>query len=80
MRDENDEEAARFLLKYWAPEIVEGRVDLLSGARLMNRSGWFPLEQPAELNELVYLLDAWDDMPQRREKIDFEILELSRES
>lgn len=83
--DEDDEEAARFLLKYWAQEIVEGRVDLLSGARLMYRSGWFPLGQPAELNELVYLLDAWDDMPQRREKIDFEILDfvqkfLSRES
>jgi hypothetical protein len=74
VRHEDDEEAARFLLKYWAQEIVGGRIDVLAGSRLMYRAGWFPLGQPAELNELVYLLDVWDEMPQRREQTTAELL------
>jgi hypothetical protein len=79
VRHEDDEEAARFLLKYWAQEIVGGRIDVLAGSRLMYRAGWFPLGQPAGLNELVYLLDVWDEMPQRREQIASELLDFVRE-
>jgi hypothetical protein len=45
---EADEEAARFVLKYWAQEIVEGQIDVLTGSRLMYRDGWFPLGQPSQ--------------------------------
>ena len=78
VRHEDEAEAARFLLKYWAQETVEGRIDILAGSRLMNRVGWFPLRQPAELNELVYLLDLWDEMPQRREQTTAELLAFAR--
>lgn len=74
VRHEDEEKAARFLLKYWAQETVEGRIDVLAGSRLMYRAGWFPLGQPAELNELVYLMDVWDEMPQRREQTTAELL------
>ncbi|MDP9906697.1 MULTISPECIES: hypothetical protein [Arthrobacter] len=78
VRHEDDEDAAKFLLKYWAQEIVEGRIDVLPGSRLMCRVGWFPLGQPTELNELVNLLDVWDEMPQRRERTASELLGFAR--
>ncbi|WP_427130746.1 hypothetical protein [Pseudarthrobacter sp. S9] len=78
VRHEDDEEAARFLLKYWAREIIEGRIDLLPGARLMYRVGWFALGQPMELHELVNLLDVWDEMPQRRDQTASELLDFVR--
>ena len=79
VRLEDDEEAARFLLKYWSPEVVAGRIDVLSGSRLMCREGWFPLGQPRELHELVNLLDIWDDMPQRREQTASDLIHFARE-
>jgi hypothetical protein len=78
-RHENKEEAAKFLLRYWAQETAEGRIDVLAGSRLMYRVGWFPLGQPRELNELVCLLDVWDDMPQRREQTASELLTFARD-
>ncbi|MDI2033098.1 hypothetical protein PJL15_00182 [Paenarthrobacter nitroguajacolicus] len=75
---ENDEDAAKFLLKYWAREIVEGRIDVLPGSRFMYRVGGFPLGQPTELNELVYLLGVWDEMPLRRERTSSELLGFAR--
>jgi hypothetical protein len=78
VRHEDDEDAAKFLLKYWAGEIVGGRIDVLPGSRLMYRVGWFPLGQPTELNELVNLLDVWDEMPQRRERTAYELLGFAR--
>ncbi|MBT2538483.1 hypothetical protein [Arthrobacter sp. ISL-69] len=78
VRHEDEEEGARFLLKYWAQEIVEGRIDVLPGSRLMYRAGWFPLGQPMELHELVYLLDVWGDMPQRHEQTASELLHFAR--
>lgn len=44
----------------------------------MCRVGWFPLGQPRELNELVYLLDVWDEMPHRREQTASEFLAFAR--
>ncbi|MBT2534554.1 hypothetical protein J7E83_20965 [Arthrobacter sp. ISL-48] len=78
VRYEDEEEAARFLLKYWAQEVVDGRIDVLMGSRLMYRAGWFPLGQPTELHELVNLLDDWDDMPQRHERTASELLHFAR--
>lgn len=78
VRHEGAEDAAKFLLKYWAREIVEGRIDVLLGSRLMYRVGWFPLGQPTELNELVNLLDVWDEMPQLRERTASELLGFAR--
>ncbi|WP_426297750.1 hypothetical protein [Arthrobacter sp. R-11] len=78
VRYEDEEEAARFLLKYWAQEIVDGRINVLTGSRLMYRDGWFPLGQPMELYELLYLLDLWDDIPQRREQTASELLGCAR--
>jgi len=78
VQHEDEEAAANFLLNYWAQEMVEGHVDVLPGARLMYRSGWFPLGQPRLLHELVYLLDVWDDMPQRREQTAAELLHFAR--
>lgn len=79
VRHEDEEDAAKFLLKYWAQEIVEGRIDALRGSRLMYRSGWFQLGQPMELHELVNLLDVWDDMPQRREQTASDLIHFARE-
>jgi hypothetical protein len=78
VRYEDEEEAAMFLLNYWAQEIVDGRIDVLTGSRLMYRDGWFPLGQPMELYELLYLLDVWDDLPQRRERTASELLAFTR--
>src|SRR4051812_31526768 len=33
IRHEDKEEAAKFLLRYWAQETVEGRIDVLAGSR-----------------------------------------------
>jgi hypothetical protein len=79
VRDEDDEDAARFLLRYWAQEIVEGRIDVLTGSRLMYREGWFPLGQPTELHGLVNLLDDWEDMPQRCGQIVSELVDFARQ-
>ena len=75
---EDTEEAAPFLLGYRARETAQGRIDVVAGARLMCRVGWFPLGQPKELNELVYLLDVWDEMPHRREQTASEFLAFAR--
>jgi hypothetical protein len=79
VRHEDEEEAAKFLLKYWAQEIVGGRIDVLAGSRLMYRVGWFPLGQPRELYELLYLLDLRDEMPHRREQTTAELLAFARD-
>jgi hypothetical protein len=31
----DDEDAARFVLKYWVQEIVEGQIDVLTGSSLI---------------------------------------------
>ena len=41
----------------------------------MYRVGWFPLRQPTKLDELVNLLDVWDEMPERREQTASELLD-----
>ncbi|MEA5453863.1 hypothetical protein SPF06_03930 [Sinomonas sp. JGH33] len=78
-RREPEEEAARFLLKHWAREIVEGGLDIVEGSRLMQRVGWFPLGRPDMLTGLVYLLDVWDEMPLRREETASELLAFAKE-
>jgi hypothetical protein len=76
---EADEAAPRFLLKHWAREITDGRLDVLQGSRLMLRVGWFPLGQPKELNLLWNLLDDWDEIPRLRDQIASELLVFARE-
>ena len=76
---EPDEQASRFLLRYWAREITEGRVDVLEGSRLMLDVGWFPLDQPKELHRLWNLLDDWDEIPAARDRITSELLVFARE-
>jgi len=76
---EADEAAPRFLLKHWAREITDGRLDVLQGSRLMLRVGWFPLGQPKELNLLWGLLDDWDEIPRLRDQIASELLVFARE-
>jgi hypothetical protein len=76
---EADEDAARFLLTYWARHVADGRIDVLEGSRLMLRVGWFPLGQPKELNRLWTLLDDWDDIPTLREQIASELRVFARE-
>lgn len=76
---EEKEKAARFLLRYWAEETAEGRIHVLAGARLMYRVAWFPLGQPSELNELLYLLDVWDEMSDRREQTAMELLAFAQD-
>ncbi|MDP5228204.1 MULTISPECIES: hypothetical protein [Arthrobacter] len=73
-RPETDEEAARFLLRHWAQEIAEGRLEVVPGSRRMLRVGWFPLDQPEELVPLLNLLDDWDEIPRFRERIASELL------
>ena len=79
IRQEGNEEAARFLLRYWAQETAEQRIDVLTGSRLMYRVGWFPLGQPSHLNELLYLLILWDEMPARRKQTTAELLAFARD-
>jgi hypothetical protein len=75
---EEPEEAAGFLLRYWGEETAKGRIDVLAGSRLMYRVGWFPLGQPSELNELLYLLILWDEMPEQREQTAAELLQFAQ--
>lgn len=79
IRREEKEEAARFLLRYWAQETAEQRIDVLAGSRLMYRVAWFPLGQPTQLNELLYLLILWDEMPQHRDQTAAELLQFARD-
>ncbi|MBT8162957.1 MULTISPECIES: hypothetical protein [Arthrobacter] len=75
---ESEEEAAVYLLGYWARETTRGRIDVVAGSKLMYEAAWFPLGQPKELNELVYLLDIWDEMPHRREQTAAKLLAFAR--
>lgn len=78
IRHENKKEAAKFLLRYWAEETAEQRIDVLAGSRLMYQVAWFPLGQPSQLNELLYLLDVWDEMPQDREQTAADLLHFAQ--
>ena len=73
------QEAARFLLRYLAEETAGQRIDVLAGARLMYRVGWFPLGQSSELNELLYLLILLDEMPEQRGQTAAELLAFARD-
>jgi len=79
IRHEEKEEAARFLLRYLAEETAGQRIDVLAGARLMYRVGWFQLGQPSELNELLYLLILLDEMPEQRGQTAAELLAFARD-
>jgi len=78
IRHEEQEEAARFLLRYWAEETAGQRIDVLAGSRLMYQVGWFPLGQPSQLNELLYLLILWDEMPEQRQQTAAELLQFAQ--
>jgi hypothetical protein len=41
---------------------------------LVFAEGWLELGQPSELNQLVALMDDWDDMPQQRDATESQIM------
>lgn len=72
---EDDGVARHILVTSWLSEIVGGTLAPRTGAGLIFGMGWLVLGKPTELDHLVALMDDWDDMPQKQEVIDTQIVD-----
>jgi hypothetical protein len=71
---EDDGLARRILVRSWLSAISGGTLAPRTGVGLVFAEGWLELGQPSELNQLVALMDDWDDMPQQRDATESQIM------
>ncbi|UYY81977.1 hypothetical protein OIT41_02555 [Arthrobacter sp. YA7-1] len=75
---EDDGTARRTVVRHWLQQIVDGILDPYTGANLILGLAWFALGQPAVLNPLVADRDFWEELPERRDKIQRDLLDDAR--
>jgi len=68
------------LVRAWLGDIVDGTLKPRRGVGLIFGQGWLKLQHPKELDQLVALMDYWDDMTQDRDVICGEIIAAAREA
>jgi hypothetical protein len=75
---EDDGLARRMLVRRWLQQIVDEILDPYTGANLILGLAWFALGQPPVLNPLVADRDFWEELPERRDKIQRDLLDDAR--
>jgi hypothetical protein len=75
---EDDGLARHMLVRRWLQQIVDGILDPYVGDDLILGLAWFALGQPAVLNPLVAGRDYWEELPDRRDMIQRELLNDAR--
>jgi hypothetical protein len=71
-------EAARELVRFWAAEMLAGRLTPYEASRLIWWEGWTPLGMPDDLTPFVGLASEWEDNPEYRAEYEHDMLTEAR--